>query len=407
MNDSARIISLLVVLAVGVAAGCGDEPSTVDSPQASIDEITASAPATSTSPVPTTGADVSVDIPASATPEHERGAGSTEGAANWGQPRPYIPASEYRPAVEDRFPPTGVADAFEQPVVSVADDAGADRELEIVGCRWRSPGYVAVDARWSGTATTATPIHLTLWRQDVGNGASGLVALAGPGEFSVTFDFNGIPLWDGTPENIENELDNVYIDRDGMGRFSRRECSIADSNRHVSMSADPIPTAVTALEGTADWFAQTLVDGPDANLVPFGYFVAYRGWNGFDRIHVAPDYPMTFMSVDVHPSSDILGFDDSSSEQDDIGQWGRCAEIRSGYDVSGETVYVTEIYGCDPQPEWIENPALVEADDPGDLIGILGSDQPDEFVAVVGPQQAAQQIANNLVRATINDIATG
>ena len=241
-----------------------------------------------------------------------------------------------------------------------------------------------------------------MWHDDTGTGSSGLVDLSGPGAFSVTFDLNTIPLWTGDVSNIENALDDVYIGRDGFDRFRGSACGLGRAPDTMPIAVDPVPTDVTAPEGSAAWFAQTLdLADPDADLRPLAYFVAYRGWPAFGRIHVAPGFTMTSMSVDVRPFPAIEQFGDPTAD-DPLGPWGRCAEIRSTYDVAGATVVVVELYGCEPPQRWLDDPATVDGEDTTGRVGVLANRAPGEFVAVVGPPGPTEQLAAAIVRAPID-----
>jgi hypothetical protein len=233
----------------------------------------------------------------------------------------------------------------------------------------------------------------------MGTGSSGLVDLSGPGEFSVTFDLNRTPLWPGDVSNIENALDDVYIGRDGFDRFRGGECGLGSAVERLPITVDPLPSGVSAPEGSLDWLARTIdFADPDADLRPLAYFAAYRGWPAFGRIHVAPGFSMTSMNIDLRPLAAIEQFGDPTPD-DPLGPWGRCAEIRSTYDVDGAAVVVVELYGCEPRQQWLDDPATADGEDTTGRVGVLANSAPDEFVAVVGPPGATEALAAAIVRA--------
>ena len=313
---------------------------------------------------------------------------------------PFLPPTSIAPLTDVALAPTGVATRFLD-----ATSSGGAAQLDGVtldGCRELRPGVITVDARWAGDQVAGASLSLILWRADMGTGSSGLVDLSGPGEFSVTFDLNTIPLWPGDVSNIENALDDVSIGRDGLDRFRGSACGLGSAPDRVPITVDPVRSEVTAPEGSVAWFAQTLdLADPNADLRPLAYFAAYRGWPAFGRIHIAPGFAMTSMTVDVRPFPAIEQFGDPTAD-DPLGPWGRCAEIRSTYDVDGATVVVTELYGCEPRPQWVDDPATVGGDDTTGRVGVLANREPGEFVAVVGQSGPTEELAAAIVRAPID-----
>ena len=313
---------------------------------------------------------------------------------------PFLPPTSIAPRTDASLAPTGAATAFLDATSTggVAQPEG----MTLSGCRERSPGVITVDAVWTGDEIVGAPVVLIVWREDMGSGSSGLVDLSGPGEFSVTFDLNHTPLWPGDVSNIENALDGVYIGRDGFDRFRGGECGLGSGVERLPITADPLLPGVSAPEGSLDWFAQTIdFADPDADLRPLAYFAAYRGWPAFGHIHLAPGFSMTSMNIDLRPLAAIEQFGDPTPD-DPLGPWGRCAEIRSAYDVAGATVVVVELYGCEPPERWLDDPATVDGEDTTGRVGVLANRAPGEFVAVVGPPGPTEQLAAAIVRALID-----
>ncbi len=183
---------------------------------------------------------------------------------------------------------------------------------------------------------------------------------------------------------------------DGLGD----RCTISQdpSTGTIPMVDDFSQPDLRAPEGRAEWYAESVdVTDPDANLLPLVYFVERTALRGFDRIHVAPNHRLTGMTIDLVPGP-ALGV----GSYDDLPPVGECAEVRSRYEVDDGTetvmVIVTEVFGCAVANRFVENPALLDADDPGDLVGVeVGED--GEFVGVSGPTDAVEEVRADLVRA--------
>jgi hypothetical protein len=97
--------------------------------------------------------------------------------------------------------------------------------------------------------------------------------------------------------------------------------------------------------------------------------------------------------------------------------WISCHRTRDrrGGDVQGQgvaqaaphlaAVNVDELFGCEPLSRWVDDPATIQADEPGDLRGLQVDAAPGEFVAVVGTSAAVEVVANDLIRAPITSAA--
>jgi hypothetical protein len=325
-------------------------------------------------------------------------------------------ALPYRPLIDvpartepDPFPPTGVAVEFQQ--LSWYDELPTEQAIAdatLTGCRRRRAGIMTFDF----VADAATDGPAALWlgyaaslESDTGSGVPSLVTLDAPGPFSVTLDLHRTPLWNGDLQRIENgNFGDVDVYADGFSGGSIGACTADSPSEFLRFAAtdDLVQPALTAPEGTAEWYAQRVdVTDPDADLAPFANFVQRDVLVGFDRLHIAPGHQMVGMTLDFFP--DDIRNDDGV----DVERFGECVEVRTRYVLAdageAEYVHVSELFGCAPDPSVRDNPVLLETTEPSDLAGIdVGTD--GEFVAVVGPADLVEAVAADLVRAPFDDV---
>ena len=380
------VIAGIVVLAVTACSGNTPVSSPPGDSLVAADE----APAATVSSVPATPDQAT---PAPLTTDPAPTVESTTSAAVAEPLSPtYLPLVDPPPRVgPDRFGPTGVALTATQ--LGVWERPGDGLEIvsaELSGCRLRRPGRVTYDLIAPSAAPERGVVVLGFSESleaDTGFGVGVVVDFAGPGEFSVTLDMHRLPLWSGESEMLANvdwgDIDIYPGGFDGpIGSCSSNDFGASP----VEVAFDPASLEITAEEGTAEWYAQsTTLSGDGSNLLPLVYFVERAVLVGFDRIHVAPGFPLTSMTVDLDARPPEQS--DNDEIADTGSRWGRCVRVTSRYETRvDDFTTVEEWFGCDPDRS-VDNAALP------DLSGAV-----TEVVSVTGSD--ADLLRENLVRAS-------
>lgn len=264
----------------------------------------------------------------------------------------------------------GVPYRLYEPGTSPSEDAGVSGHLRLRSCRWRGPGIVTFDLRWTpseeASSPVTIPISLTLGTDDVGQTYLVDVVLSEAGDFSIDFDSYDADARQVTPptprrwqasRGVGDGLDWCTVDWFSNGRF--RSGSFLD----VEVDVDRRPSPSTVPGGLEEVVAEIDPTDRGAPLLPLVSLFSHDDLPAIDLLYIHPTSPLQHISV---------------------GQEGSCVSIESDYSELG--LFLSQRVGCPRGQEDLEPETLLLADDIWEVtvtgIGIDPAGFADEIEAI-------------------------
>jgi hypothetical protein len=246
-----------------------------------------------------------------------------------------------------------------EPGISPSADAGVSGHLGVGACRWRRPGLVTFDLRWTPSDESSwpvtIPISLTLGTDDVGQSYLVDVVLSEPGDFSIDFDFYKADARQEAPSaprrwqasrGIGDGLQWCTVDWFSEGDFLFG--SYVDMDIDIDLPPDPPATP----GGLEEIIAQIDPTDQDEPLLPLVSLFSHHDLPAIDRLFIHPTASLQHVSV---------------------GEEGSCLSISSDYGELG--LFVTQRVGC-PRDDDAPEPESVLL--PDDIWEVIVSSPDDE-----------------------------
>jgi hypothetical protein len=218
-----------------------------------------------------------------------------------------------------------------EPGTSPPEDAGVSGHLEFTACRWRRPGTVTFDLRWTPSDETSwpmtIPISFTLGTGDVGQSYLMDVVVSEPGDFSIDFDFYEADARQEVPPSPRRWQASRGIGGDGLqwctvDWFSGGDFLLGSFvDLDIDLDLPPDPPAVPG--GLEEIIAK--IDPIDRNepLLPLVSLFSHDDLPAIDRLFIHLTSSLQHVSVEEE---------------------GSCLSISSDYGELGP--FVTQRVGC-------------------------------------------------------------
>jgi hypothetical protein len=243
-------------------------------------------------------------------------------------------------------PPTDPAVSYRlrDPQSGLPEDSGFPGSLLFESCRWRSPGIITFDMKWTplgeNTWPAVIPVSLELGTGDTGEGYPIDVILNQPGSFSIDFDYYEAKSVQGDP--IERR--QWQAGRAAAGGVEWCSASwFAEGDRRngpvVNLVVDPSPRLSAVSGGLEGVVARIDPTDQSAPLLPLVSLFAHGDLPAIDRLYVLPAKTLRGISVKEE---------------------GSCLSIRTDYGDLGR--FISQRIGCPHQAD-VEQDSVLLPDD--------------------------------------------